>query len=152
MPLALFDDLTAFLADFGVPVTSGAVSGLGILDMPTEVIEGGMVLTTEYLLTARAADFGGLLYGDGITVDGINYQVRETRMIDDGLMVHIALQKLAPDAVAAGRSPREFGLADLADVSIRNPEAGDLLVYNGSEWVDMEESDGTNVIDGKGAG
>lgn len=152
MPLAVSDDLTAFLADFGVPVISGAVSGLGILDMPTEVIENGMVLTTEYLLTARSVDFGGLMYGDEVRVDGVNYQVRASRSIDDGLMVHIALQKLAPDAAAVGRNPREFGLADLTDVSIRNPEAGDLLVYNGSEWVDMEESDGTNVIDGKGAG
>ena len=93
MPLAAFDDLTAFLADFGVPVTSGAVSGLGILDMPTEVIENGMVLTTEYLLTARAADFGGLAYGDQLTANGQAYTVRDVRTIDDGLMVHIAMQK-----------------------------------------------------------
>lgn len=139
------EDLTLFLQDFGVTCTSGAVTGLGILDMPTQIISGDMVLSTDYTLTCRTADFGSLVYGDGITVGGINYQVREVRKLDDGAMCEIALTKLAPNAVAPGGQPREFGLADLADVNITNAEKGDMLVHDGSEWVD------TNVIDGGGA-
>lgn len=93
--MALTENLTLFLNDFGVNCTAGAVSALGILDMPTEVLAGDMVLSTDYLLTARYADFGGLLYGNAITVDGVNYSVRETRRIDDGAFVEISLMKLA---------------------------------------------------------
>lgn len=91
MPLS--EDLGLFLNDFGVSCTAGAVSALGILDMPTQVLAGEMVLSTDYTLTARAADFGGLQYGDAITVAGVAYQVRETRLIDDGAFVEIGLQK-----------------------------------------------------------
>ena len=87
------EDLTTFLNDFGVSCTAGAVTALGILDMPSQIISGDMVLSTDYTLTARTADFGGLKYGDAITVATVNYQVRETRLIDDGAFVEIGLQK-----------------------------------------------------------
>lgn len=87
------EDLTLFLQDFGVSCTAGAVTALGILDMPSQIISDGMVLTTDYTLTARTADFGGLIYGDAITVGGVAYQVREVRKLDDGAMVEIGLQK-----------------------------------------------------------
>ena len=45
------------------------------------------------MLTARASDFGNLVYGDAITVATVAYTVRETRFIDDGSFVEIALQK-----------------------------------------------------------
>ncbi len=143
--MALTEDLNLFLSDFGVTVTSGAVSALGILDMPSQVLAGDMVLSTDYTLTARYADFGGLVYGDGVTVDGVNYQVRETRRIDDGMFVEIGLMKLSPEATAPGGQPREFGLQDLADVNITSAQQGDALIYDGTEWVD------TNEIDGGGA-
>jgi hypothetical protein len=92
--MALTEDLNLFLEDFGVSCTAGAVSALGILDMPSQIISGDMVLSTDYSLTARAADFGGLKYGDSITVAAIAYQVRETRLIDDGAFVEIGLQKV----------------------------------------------------------
>jgi hypothetical protein len=44
-----------------------------------------------------------------------------------------------------------FSLADLTDVRITNPEAGDRLVFNGTKWVDEEDADGTNVYEGGGA-
>ena len=92
--MALAEDLTVFLNDFGVSCTAGAVTALGILDMPSQIISGDMVLSTDYTLTARAADFGGLSYGDSITVATVAYQVRETRLIDDGAFVEIGLQKV----------------------------------------------------------
>jgi hypothetical protein len=91
--MALSEDLGVFLNDFGVSCTAGAVSALGILDMPSQIISGDMVLTTDYTLTARAADFGGLQFGASITVAGVAYTVRETRLIDDGAFVEIGLTK-----------------------------------------------------------
>ena len=92
--MALSEDLTVFLNDFGVSCTAGAVTALGILDMPSQIISGDLVLTTDYTLTARTADFGGLKFGDSITVATVAYQVRETRLIDDGAFVEIGLQKV----------------------------------------------------------
>jgi hypothetical protein len=92
--MAITEDLNLFLEDFGVSCTAGAISALGILDMPSQIISGDMVLSTDYTLTARAADFGGLKYGDSITVAAVAYTVRETRLIDDGAFVEIGLQKV----------------------------------------------------------
>ena len=91
MPLT--EDLGAFFNDFGVSCTAGAVSALGILDMPTQVLAGDQILSTDYTLTAKASDFGGLVYGDAITVAGVAYTVREARLIDDGALVELGLQK-----------------------------------------------------------
>lgn len=87
------EDLDLFLEDFGVTCTSGAVTALGILDMPSQVVADGMVLTTDYKLTVRTADFGGLKYGDTINVDGSSYQVREAMRIDDGAFTDLMLTK-----------------------------------------------------------
>jgi hypothetical protein len=101
-----------------------------------------MVISTDYQLTARTADFGGLLYGNAITVDGVNYQVRETRKVDDGVMVEISLTKLAPDATAVGSDPRSFGLADLADVDLNGTGQGDVLINDGKKWTNTPNLDG----------
>ena len=91
--MALVEDLGIFLDDFGVSCTAGAVTALGILDMPSQIISNGMVLSTDYTLTAKAADFGSLLRGDAITVNGVAYTVREVMLIDDGNFVQIGIQK-----------------------------------------------------------
>jgi hypothetical protein len=91
--MAITENLDAFLDDFGVTCTAGAVTALGILDMPSQVLLSDAILSTDYTLTARASSFGGLKYGDAITVAGTAYTVRETQYIDDGAMVQLALQK-----------------------------------------------------------
>jgi len=87
------EDLDVFLEDFGVTCTAGAVTAKGILDMPSQVVADGMVLTTDYKVTCRASVFGTLKYGDSITVDGAAYTVRENMLIDDGKFCEIMLQK-----------------------------------------------------------
>jgi hypothetical protein len=87
------DSPATFLQDFGVTVTDGTTTGKGILDMPSEIIAGGMVLTTDYQLTVRADEFGTKLYGDQLTVAGTIYTVRETRLQDDGMFAVIYLTK-----------------------------------------------------------
>lgn len=91
--MALTEDLDIFLADFGVSCTAGSTTADGILDMPSQVISDGMVLTTDYTLTARASNFGSLIRGDSITVDGTAYTVRETMLIDDGKFVQLGIQR-----------------------------------------------------------
>lgn len=98
--MALLEDPTAFLSDFGVPVTAGAVSGLGILDAPGEYVADGRVITTEYLLRAEAAKFGRLAYDDAINVGGINYTVREAPLlVDDGVFCLLLLSRLAANNI-----------------------------------------------------
>lgn len=130
------EDLDLFLEDFGVTCTAGAVTAKGILDMPSQVVADGMVLTTDYKVTVRTSDFGGLLYGAGITVDGVNYQVREAMKIDDGAFTDLMLTRLAPESSASGQDPRTFGLSDLTDVDLVSPATGEVLKYDGSKWVD----------------
>ena len=90
---ALVDDLGVFLGDFNVSATSGATTANVILDQPSQVLAGDMVLSTDYQITAKASDFGTLVAGDSIEVDSTDYTVRETRLIDDGLLCEISLQK-----------------------------------------------------------
>ena len=91
--MAFTEDLSIFLADFGVSCTAGSVTANGILDMPSQILSDGMVLSTDYTLTARTSNFGTLIRGNLITVDSVAYTVRETMLIDDGKFVQIALQK-----------------------------------------------------------
>ena len=88
------EDLDVFLADFGVSVTAGAVSGVGILDMPGEAILDGMVISTDYSLRCEASRFGALRYGDPVTVGTGSYVVRENRLLDDGLFCMVSLTKV----------------------------------------------------------
>lgn len=89
-------DLTPFLNTdhFASTVVWGAVTGKGILDAPGSVLAGGDVMSTEYMVTCPAADFGAAKYGDPITVGGVSFTVRENRPIDDGAFVEITLSKV----------------------------------------------------------
>lgn len=138
--MALSEDLGVFLADFGVPVTSGAISGHGILDMPGMLVADGMVITTDYTLRCEASKFGGLIYGAAVTVDGVNYQVRDNRLVEDGKFCDITMLKVAADSSAVGQDPRTFGLDDLTDVDLTSPAAGEVLKYDGTNWVDAADS------------
>lgn len=89
------EDLTVFLSDFGVSVTAGAVSGLGILDMPGEAAMDGQVISTAYTLTCRTSEFGSLGYGASITVDGDAYLVQEAAQITDGAFVKLTLERVS---------------------------------------------------------
>ncbi len=94
MPLT--ENLDVFLqtAEFAVAVTNGTTATTGILDMPSEVIAGGMVITTDYALTVKASVYPNLKYGDSLTVAGAAYTVREVRLQDDGAFAVVYLQKV----------------------------------------------------------
>jgi hypothetical protein len=90
--MAFTEDPTLYLADFGVSCSAGAVSGVGILDQDSEMALGGDVVFIPYMLTAEASKFGGLEYGDSITVDGVGYIVEHKPMLtDDGTFCRVPL-------------------------------------------------------------
>ena len=90
----LSNDLDIFFDNpFGVSATSGGTTAKVLLDQPTQQLVGDLVLSIDYQITAKASDFGTLLAGASITVDSVAYTVRETRLIGDGLLCEISLQK-----------------------------------------------------------
>lgn len=93
--MAFTEDLDVFFstAGFGLSVTSGSTTAVGILDMPSEIIADGVVLTTDYKLLVKTSDFSSLARGSAITVDGTNYTVRESMLIDDGKITQVFLMK-----------------------------------------------------------
>jgi hypothetical protein len=145
--MALTENLDAFLADFGVSVTAGAVSALGILDMPMEVLAGDQVLSTDYTLTTRASDFGDLIYGSEVNVNGVPYTVRETRLIDDGSFCQIGLMRSVATALQETSTAIDAGDVD------------DVIDDLGNAQLDPELDGGTaltsylegNAIDGGAA-
>lgn len=94
MPLTENLDVFLSTAEFAVAVTNGVTATTGILDMPSEVIAGNMVITTDYALTIKASVYPNLKYGDALTVAGVAYTVREVRLIDDGAFATVYLQKV----------------------------------------------------------
>ena len=83
-----------------VSVVAGAVSGKGFLSQNSEMILGGELTIIDYLLTVPTSTFGGLGYGDAITVDGISYKVEtQPQRFDDGTFCRVPLVKADPDQV-----------------------------------------------------
>ena len=89
----LTDDPSIYLADFGVTVTAGGVTGTGILDMPSEILLDNHIISTEYTVTCEASKFGDLLYGSQVNVNGAAYEVRATVLLTDGVFVQLSLQR-----------------------------------------------------------
>ena len=126
MPLT--EDLDVFFDgdEFAVDCTAGTITAKGIIDMPTEMVAGGQILSTDYTLTAKASDFGDLLYGSQINVNGVAYTVREAVKIGDGKLVEIALQRSIETDTQQSTTPIDGTDADdtVDDLSIDqlNPE------------------------------
>jgi len=98
--MAFVEALAAFLDldGFGVPVTAGAVSGVGVLDQNSEIILGGEITVIDLLLTVPTATFGSLSYGDLVTVDGTSYKCEtQPQRFDDGSFCRVPLVKMDPD-------------------------------------------------------
>lgn len=89
----LTDDPNIYLADFGVTVTAGSVTGMGILDMPSEILLDNQIISTDYTVTCEASKFGALLYGSQVSVNGAAYEVRVAVLLTDGVFVQLSLQR-----------------------------------------------------------
>jgi hypothetical protein len=120
--MAFTENLDVFLADFGVSCTAGAVTALGILNMPGEVLMDGMVISTDYSLLAKAEDFGDLLYGSQISVNGVPFSVREATLQTDGRMVQLSLQRSTATQAQVAATPMDGNDADLLLTDAGNPQ------------------------------
>ena len=95
--MSFADDLTELIgvnSPFTVTVVSGGTSSYGILDEPTSVVAGDQVLFVDRNVLVKQSDFGSLVGGDSITVDGVNYKVRTNEQGLDGLTCQISLEKV----------------------------------------------------------
>ena len=91
--MAFTEDLDVFFSDFNDTVVYNSVTYKGILEQPDEMVADGVVMTTDYMLTAKTTDLGSLLFDASITVNGDDYKVRSTRKIDDGSLCILSLMK-----------------------------------------------------------
>ena len=95
--MSFADDLTAMLgvdSPLTIAVVSGGTSSYGILDEPSEVVAGDQVIYVDRNVLVKQSDFGSLVGGDSITVDGVNYKVRTNEQGLDGLTCQISLEKV----------------------------------------------------------
>ena len=91
--MAFTEDLDVFFSDFNDTVVYSSATYKGILEQPDEIVADGVVMTTDYMLTAKTSDLGALIYDASLTVNGDAYKVRSTRKIDDGSFCILSLMK-----------------------------------------------------------
>ena len=86
--------LNVYLNDFGVSCTSDGTTALGVLSQPQTILAGDQIISTEYELFTLTSNFGALLSGASISVNSVNYKVREVQAEDDGVFCRIMLSKV----------------------------------------------------------
>jgi len=91
--MAFTEDLDVFFSDFNDTVVYNSATYKGILEQPDEMVADGVVMTTDYMLTAKTSDLGALIFDAALTVNGTAYKVRSTRKIDDGSFCILSLMK-----------------------------------------------------------
>ena len=87
------ENLDVFFGEFDSTVVSNSTTVKGIMEQPDELIADGVVLPTDYRLTAKTSDLGTLDSDSTLTVDGDAYTVRDVRKIDDGSLCVLSLTK-----------------------------------------------------------
>jgi hypothetical protein len=91
------EDPSVFMADFGLPCSSGAYAFSGILSTPDETMNMGgvnMISTMYELLTASAnVVAGAIVSGVSISVNSQAFTVRDVLLADDGLFSKLSLSK-----------------------------------------------------------
>ena len=86
--MAFVETPNAFLADFGKTCQIGSGSTFkGILESPA-------VVSREYQLIAKTSDVSSASRGTAITVDSVNYTVRENLPVDDAVFSELLLSKV----------------------------------------------------------
>ena len=91
--MAFLENIDVFLDDFSDTVVYDGTNYKGILEQPDEIIADGVVLTTDYQLTAKNSDLGALEFESALTVNAIKYTVRSVRKVDDGTFCILSLMK-----------------------------------------------------------
>jgi hypothetical protein len=88
-------DIPFLLADTGVPVVIGGVSGTGLLDENDQVLvsdrNGGEMLVPMTTVTVQSSAFPNMRIDTAVTVNGTNYTVRERLKTGDAALTKILL-------------------------------------------------------------
>lgn len=87
------DDLDYLFSDFKVAVSTESFDGFGVFDK-TDGSVGAFTDSADYELTVKTSEFSSVSFGDTITVAGENYEVKDARRIDEGLLSVISLSKI----------------------------------------------------------
>lgn len=99
MPLLSVTDLQGmFEAVGGVPITAGAISGVGVYKKDHQMIFEDNLMILEHAVRATTDQFGHLDYGDSLVVfdangsNGVTFKVDKKPMqINDGMVCMIGL-------------------------------------------------------------
>ena len=65
--MAFTEDLDVFFSDFNDTVVYDSATYKGILEQPDEIVADGVVMTTDYMLTAKTTDLGVLIFDAALT-------------------------------------------------------------------------------------
>lgn len=86
-------DVAALLADFGLPITVGAVTIKGLVDrrdIPVLSTEGMAAFASRHVVvTIHTGTLTGLAIGGAIVVDGLGLIVAAIHEIDDGELTEV---------------------------------------------------------------
>jgi hypothetical protein len=88
------ENLGAFLDDFGIVVTAGASTFKALFDIADDLVGGGVVISTDYVLTVRSTDIVGMVDGDTLSISSTNYEIRRILKIDDGALSRVVVSKV----------------------------------------------------------
>lgn len=100
MPFA--EDMSVFFnaGEFGTVATftfpgRRAETAVVLLDSPTQDVLGSKAQSNEFAIRLPVAAFPGINRGHVVTINGADFEVRESPdLIDDGAVKHIKLTKL----------------------------------------------------------
>jgi hypothetical protein len=92
--MAFTEVIDLFFADFGDTATWNGNTAKVILDVSTEDILGGRVLSNEYSMTLPSIGFPGINRGAQVVLGASTYVVREVRFIDDGVVKELLVGKV----------------------------------------------------------
>ena len=88
-------DIPALLADMGIPVTVGGVSGTGLLDEADELLVQdqvrGQVVVLATTLTVQTSAFPAAAIGQSVTIGAKTFTIRERLRIGDGALTKLLL-------------------------------------------------------------
>jgi len=93
------NDLAYCLQDMGVPVVAGGVASFGAFDLHDTIVvedaQRGQVHAHVPSVVVQVSAFSdaALAIDAAITVDGVNYRVREHEALNDGALLKLFLRK-----------------------------------------------------------
>jgi hypothetical protein len=88
-------DIPALLADMGIAIVVGGVSGTGLLDEADQILvqdgSGGQVVVMATTVTIQTSAFPSAKIGDAVSIGSKNFTVRERLRIGDGGLTKLLL-------------------------------------------------------------